>query len=289
MKKSFLIPFFILLISLFSICGCDFFKHDKTAQQESILERVKRTKTLTCAYWLWPNLVEKDPNSGVMSGVIVDIIEKVGKNLQVKVDWKEEATVDNFIQLISSGRVDAICGPMAPIPFLRPLAHFSPPVLYTAFDIYVRAKDMKFDAGKETLDRPDAQILTLDGSAGKYFSSTYFPNAKQNSLPAVLGAGQVLLDLKNGKAEATISDQMTAERFLDNNPGSISRQRWNDKPLLMLGITPFIIKRDETVWANTLDEILFDLVDFGDIDQILTAHHMIAGKHYQALAPRYQK
>src|SRR5262249_21069551 len=135
------------------------------AQPESILHRVQRTKTLTCAYWLWPELMEKDPNTGAMKGVVVDITNEVAAALGAQVKWEEEANIDNFIQLINSGRVDALCAPMAPAVNQRALIHFSRPVFYAGFDIYVRAGDHRFDDTKQKINKPNIRFLSLDGSA----------------------------------------------------------------------------------------------------------------------------
>lgn len=258
-------------------------------QQENTLARVMRTKKLRCAYWLWPNLVERNPNTGAMSGAFVDVINEVGKALGAEIVWQQEASFDDFISLANSDKVDAVCGPLIPGPFLRPLAHFAAPILYASFDIYVRPNDTRFNASRDTLNKPDSTLLTLDGTGGRYFAVNMFPNATQKTLPAVLGAGQVLLDVKEGKADATVAEQLTATRFLDNNPSSLVKLRWDDKPLITLGHTPFVTKVDDVVWASTLDKIISDLLDFGVVEQILTKNGLIAGKHYQPIAQHYEK
>jgi len=260
----------------------------ETIQKETTLARVMRTKKLRCAYWLWPNLLERNPNTGAMSGAFVDVINKVGEALGAEIVWLQESSFDDFIALANSDKVDAVCGPLIPGPFLRPLAHFAAPILYASFDIYVRPNDARFDASRETLNKPESTLLTLDGTGGRYFAVNMFPNATQKTLPAVLGAGQVLLDVKDGKADATIAEQLTATRLLDNNPDTLVRLRWDNKPLITLGHTPFVTKVDDVVWANTLDKIISDLLDFGVVEQILTKNGLIAGKHYQPIAQHYQ-
>lgn len=261
----------------------------ETVQKEDTLARVMRTKKLRCAYWLWPELIERNPNTGAMSGAFVDIINKVGEALGAEIVWTQEASFDDFISLANSDKVDAVCGPLIPGPFLRPLAHFASPVLYADFDVYVRPNNTKFNASRDTLNRPDATLLTLDGTGGRYFATNMFPKATQKTLPAVLGAGQVLLDVKDGKADATIAEQLTATRFLDNNPQSLVKLRWGSKSLITLGHTPFVTKVDDTVWANTLDKIISDLLDFGVVEQILTKNGLIAGKHYHPIAQPYRE
>jgi ABC-type amino acid transport substrate-binding protein len=84
-----------------------------TQPAQTILHRVKQTKTLVCAYCLWPELMEKDPNTGAIKGVVVDIVEEAAKALGATVKWQEEATIDNFIQLLNSDKVDAVCADIA--------------------------------------------------------------------------------------------------------------------------------------------------------------------------------
>jgi ABC-type amino acid transport substrate-binding protein len=279
---------FAVTLTIFAVTSLQ--SHEvKSAVKETTLERVKRTKTLTCAYWPWPELMEKNPNTGAMSGVIVDVVEKVAENLGATVKWQEEATIDNFVQLVDSGRVDAICAPLYPPPFMRNVAHFAVPLFYTSFDVYVRPQDKRFDDARDAINKPDVKVLSLDGSAAGYFAGKLFPSAHHNSLPGMLGAGQVLKDVADGKADVTVSEQLTAARFLDHNQESLRMVRWQGQPLVTLGMTPFVTKLDDVVWADTLNGILNDLLDFGVVDKIMADHHMVAGWHYRPLASRYEK
>lgn len=255
---------------------------------ESTLQRVKRTKTLVCAYYLWPELMEKDPNTGAMHGAVVDVVQKVADALNAKVIWQEEATIDNFVQLIDSKRVDAMCAPFSPIaPNIHASVRFSHPIYYGRFDALVRADDARFDSGPETVDDPGTRLLTLDGSAAGYIAAMRFPKAQKSGLPAVLGQGQALLDVKAGKADITVSEQLSAGRFLENNPGSLKPLRWKGQSLLVAGLSPFLTKLDDVVWSATINAILDDLVQYGVVDQILSDHGLKAGLHYQPIARPY--
>jgi ABC-type amino acid transport substrate-binding protein len=255
---------------------------------ETTVERIKRTKTLACAYYLWPNLLEKNPNTGEMTGVVVDVANKVAEALGAKVEWREEATIDNFIQLINAKRVDALCAPFSAIaPFIHTDVRFSHPIYYGRFDAFVRADDTRFDEGAESVNKPDVKFLTLDGSAAAYLSSLRFPNVQKNGLAAVMGAGQTLLDVKDKKADITVVDELTAGRFLDSYPGSLKPLRWNGQSLLVAGVSPFLTKIDDVVWSRTLDALVDDLVTYGVVDKILTDHGFKAGWHYQPVALPY--
>ncbi|HBM90487.1 MAG TPA: hypothetical protein DD400_01215 [Rhodospirillaceae bacterium] len=280
------------LVALIVVCAAHFLLLNETKNtgvvKESVLERVTRTKKLKCAYWLWPDLVERDPNSGAMNGPIVDIIKKVAEDLNAEVQWTAEASIDSYVTLLNSGKVDAVCGPLTPGPFLRAHAHFVAPVFYSSSDVYVQFGEKKFESSREDMNVPEVSFLSLDGAATKYFAMTFFPKAKHNALPAVVGAGQPLLDVQSGKADATISEQLVAARFLERNPNSLMRLRWNDKPLITLGVTPFATKFDDVIWANTLDNIIKDLLDFGEVEKILSEHGLVAGVHYSPIASPYQ-
>ncbi len=258
-----------------------------SALKETTLDHIKKTKKIRCAYWLWPELVERNPNTGRMSGVYVDVINRVAKALGADVEWKTEATIDNIVALITSGKVDAICGPLVPAAHYRAVVGFASPILYAGYDIYVRPDDNRFINDKTLLNKKSVTLLSVDGSASGYYSQLFFPKAKQKSLPSVLGAGQVLLDVQNGKSDATVAEQLTAERYIDNNPGSLKLLRWGEAPLLTLGITPFVTKVDDLVFLNTLNAILRDLLDFGEIEQIYKKHGLVEGRHYNAISLPY--
>src|SRR3990167_8306945 len=61
-----------------------------SGEASSVYDRVINSGQLRCAYVTYPPACVKDPNSGKLSGVFVEAVEALGKNLGLKVQWTEE-------------------------------------------------------------------------------------------------------------------------------------------------------------------------------------------------------
>ena len=110
----------------------------EAARTESAYERVIKTQTLRCGYIPFvPNMV-KDPNTGVLSGLDVELTEALARKMGVKIVWAEEVGWGTVVAGLKAGRFDALCNgawynPMEAKEayFSRPY-HFSPCLLLCA-------------------------------------------------------------------------------------------------------------------------------------------------------------
>ncbi len=105
-------------------------------------DRVMQTKTLRCGYGVWPPFIDKDANTGKMSGIFYEYVEALGKNLGIKMIWSTELGTGEFISALQSGRIDAMCASIWPnavrakdIDFVRPV-YFSPIYAYARSNDY---------------------------------------------------------------------------------------------------------------------------------------------------------
>src|SRR5690349_10046206 len=77
-----------------------------SAQRESAFERVMRTRTLRCGYVISPPHLQKDPNTGALSGIAHDALEKMASHLGLKIDWAEQVGWATMLEGLSDGRYD---------------------------------------------------------------------------------------------------------------------------------------------------------------------------------------
>ena len=75
-------------------------------QPQTVYDRVMRTKTLRCGYHTWAPYLVKDANSGAMSGIYFDYVEKLAASLNLKVEWAEEVGYGDLITALNGGRID---------------------------------------------------------------------------------------------------------------------------------------------------------------------------------------
>ena len=134
MRKLLLI--LALLITLHSV---------PTHAEDQIFDRVIANKTIHCGYFVWPPYIEKDANTGKISGINYEVMEAIGKNLGIKIEWTQEIGMGEIITALNSGKVDMMCPSVWPDPVKLQQLTLTRPTFYNTVIAVVRAGDKRFD------------------------------------------------------------------------------------------------------------------------------------------------
>lgn len=81
--------------------------------QETTFERIQRTRTLRCGYYIVASLFRKNEKTGQFSGPAFDIVNTMANNLKLKVEWVAEVALPNLSEDLKNGRFDMLCVPIA--------------------------------------------------------------------------------------------------------------------------------------------------------------------------------
>jgi len=178
-----------------------------TEVRESVYDRVMRTGILRCAYGTYQPEVIKDPNTGKLSGFIIDIVEEVGHQLNLKIDWTSEIGFgwQNLPQDFKLGKFDAFCSGLPETASHARLGLFSIPVDYAPEYAFVRANDTRFDAAPRGINDPAVKIATIDGESAQGIAKEIFPAASVLSISSVNDISVVLESVATGKADVAIT------------------------------------------------------------------------------------
>ncbi|MBD3351649.1 MAG: transporter substrate-binding domain-containing protein [Candidatus Lokiarchaeota archaeon] len=236
------------------------------SKKEQILQEGK----IRSAYAIYPPASVKDPNSGEISGIFIDVIEEAAKNLDLKVDWTEEVPWGTMIEGLKNNRYDIIgSGVWANAARARG-ADFTIPIYYNGVGVYVRANDNRFSEGLKSLhnmDPKNLKIAIIDGEMADLIARTDFPDAELVSLPQLSEGTQLLLEVASGKADLTFVQPFTANEYLAANPGSVK----NIDPGRPIRIFPtvFMIKEGEYELKRMLDIAIEELINSGFVDRTI--------------------
>lgn len=190
---------------------------------ESVFARVMRTGTLRCGYLIYPPEIAKEPNTGKLSGYVFDIVNEIGRQLDIKIEWTEELAFgfQNVVDGFKANRFDAVCsGYVESAPHARG-ALFSLPVDYSPEFAYVRADDSRFDDSLDGINNPSVNIAQIDGEATVAIAKEIFPNAGRYSLPEMSDVSLALEAVASGKADVAIFPIATGKDYLLHNPGKL--------------------------------------------------------------------
>ncbi len=192
-----------------------------TAAKESTLERVMRTGTLRCGYAYYAPSLMKDPNTGAFSGYSYDLMNEIGKRLDLKIEWVEETGYGLIAESLASNRIDMFCAATAYDPHRAKRMNFSAPLFYVPIHVFVRADDKRFESDLATLDNAAFRVAVIDGDISDTLAKADFPKAQRVSLAQNVAHGQLFEELATGKADAIFSEPLLAARYQEHNPDAI--------------------------------------------------------------------
>lgn len=236
------------------------------AEKESAYDRVMRTGTIRCGYIQWPSVLDKDPNTGALSGAFYDFVEEIGKQLSLKILWAEEVNYATPFEGFSSGRYDVFCGPIAPTAARSREADFTSPFAYWPFYLYVREGDTRFDGKYEMANDPGVKLMGYDGDYSSIIAAQDFPKAQLVSIAQLADPAQALLEISGGRADAFATDPVMADRYISHNPGKV--RRVPGPPLRSLPTTIALPPDEFRLW-RMLDITVQDIAGTGGIEKIL--------------------
>jgi len=258
-----------------------------TAKQETAFERVMRTGTLRCGYYVFAPATIRDPNTGKLSGLSVDIMEKIAQRAGLKVEWTEEVTFSNWVLPLQGNRFDAACTPMWPEIPLAKAVLFTEPLFYAGLYPLVRADDTRFENDQTRLNAPDVTFLTQDGNATDILARDAFPKAKFYTVSAMVSGGEYYQSILAKKADAVLTDRNLLAQFKKMNGESL---RFVDttRPVKVQAFT-LVVGSDEGRLKNFLDQSIHELNNNGDMDRILRKWEDEPGLTYLRVTPSFKQ
>ncbi len=235
------------------------------ATKESAFDRVMRTSTLHCGYATWPPFFEKDVNTGAFSGLMVDLMSEMGKQLSLKIEWTEEVSWAALFEGYKTGRIDMICGPIVPTPGRARASDFTKPFAYYPNYLYAKAGDTRFDHNFSAANKPDIKIAIMEGELSQIIADEDFPQAQKVSMMSLTDNSSMMLALATGKADIAATEPVGPSNYMKNNPNQIRRVEGGAVRILPIA---FSLPQGEEKLRRMMDITLDSLHDTGFIDKI---------------------
>lgn len=268
------IPFkslFILLVTLtfISCTSMNSGNGESSNKEETVMDRVLRTKTIRAAYTIYPPGCMKDKETGELYGIFVETLEKVGQELNVEIEWTEEVGWGTQIEGLNTNRYDMMGSSVWANPKRAKLAYLSNPLYYSPISVFVREDDNRWDGTEDwsVLNDPSVKISTIDGGTGEVIVRNNFPNATKVSLPQLTEFSQSFMDVVHKKADLLFLEPYYGFKFEESNPNTIKNIS-EQNPLRMFG-NCYMFKQGEDEFQNMLNAIVEDLQNSGYIESLI--------------------
>ncbi|MDD5586301.1 MAG: transporter substrate-binding domain-containing protein [Alphaproteobacteria bacterium] len=243
--------------------------NNPSRKKETRLEQIKNTGVLRCGYYNWPRFLTKDPNTGKMDGAFYDIVEEMGRQLKLKIEWTAEAATGQMFSDLAAGRFDMICGGFAETPGRAREGDFVGPIVYMPVHLFVRKDDKRFDNNYERANSPDVAFSIMDGEFSAIGAEENFPKAAKVAIPQLSTITDLYIAVAAKKADVVVEEPFSFADYDAANPGLLRVAEGGPLRIMAIG---FPIPADEPALKATLDTTLAYLHDSGFIDKTLKKH-----------------
>jgi polar amino acid transport system substrate-binding protein len=255
--------------------------HTAVARTETTFDRVMRTRTIRCGYYVFPPVTYRDPNTRELSGFTVDMMNEIGRRAGLKIEWAEETNFVTWTESLKAGRFDVACTPTWPGLSLALAVSLTRPMFYAGIYPLVRADDARFKSDlnvMERLNQPDVKFTTLEGDAIDRIVQDAFPKATVATLPTSAGDTTFVMDLLAGKTDVIVVDKNGAFEFNRANPGKL-RHLDTIPPLKTMWLA-LAVDRNEMILKDFLDVAIDDLRYDGTLDNLMKKWEPEPGKTF---------
>ena len=246
--------------------------------KETAYQRIIRTNTLKCGYWVFPPATTVNLKTNKIEGFPVDIAEEMAKRLGLKIEWMEEVTFGNMLMGLETNRYDAVCTAALVTAARARHAEFSMPFLFSGTVGIVRADDTRFDGDIGTANDPSYTIAAQDGDSTSEIISRFFPKAKNLMIPSFTNRMEVIENVVTKKADLAFEEAGAMAAYMRSNPRKIKLLNV-DNPFRISPWTLVVNKGEHDLiglFNGALTEMLYD----GTVEQIMKKYNPLPGEYY---------
>jgi len=239
------------------------------AMAESVYDRVMRTGTIECGYFVEPPFTVRNEATGEFSGLTVDLIELIAKDLNLKVKWKEQISFATFPEDLNNNKYDMVCGSVFVLPRGGRM-DYTNAYVYVSMLGYVRPENTMFDKPFQEVDWSKVSISGLDGEGATTAAQKLLPEAKMKILPQLSNISEMLLVVATGKADIGFVLPSVFKDFNNFNPGKL-RKAGLDRPLSSYDVS-FGIARGQEEFKALMNNALRQLTVSGELRALFEKH-----------------
>ena len=242
---------------------------------ESAYDRVMKTNTLRCGYGAWEPGVTKDPLTGEMKGLFVDILEEAAKLAKIKIEWTTEVDWGQISQALQSGKIDAFCAGMAGDAARAKQLAYSIPMSYWSFDVIVRADDERFPSDRPLtladINKTDFSFSYSEGDVLETIKQTELPNVKGVALPLLATPADNLLNVITKKTDLIVFPRVMIQGYEKANGSGKLRLLEMETPLRVYG-NVVAVDINERNLLGFINSALEELVNSSSYDRIMVPY-----------------
>lgn len=251
----------------------------------SLYDRVMDAGKIRCGYIHHEPSLIIDPNSREFSGIYYDLMEEIGKRLNLEIEWAEELNWGNAVESVKTKRVDMLCSHMWANSNRARYVDFTTPVNYSVIEAFVRIDDNRFDHDLFLMNNKDVRFITIDGSIENQMVALHFPKATVVSLPGTTMLPEMFASVATNKADVLLSSSYSGITYQKNNPGKIKSVSKNNP--IQLNKNIMMLQAGEYRFTKMIDNVIQDIQYDGTLEKIIRKYD--AQDHFKPVALPYRQ
>jgi len=225
-------------------------------------EKILRAKTMSVCYVPWPPSIIKDPNSGKLSGFLVDMIERVGEDGGFTVNYVESSW-GGFGADLQTGKCDAGIAAFYPLINRSTAVSFTRPFYFAGNNGVVRADEQRISSVSD-LNSSQVRIAVLQGEYGHVYSKRYFPKAELIVLDQGADNTAPLVAVSSGQADVGLIMDDVIEEYVKRHP---EVKKLVEEPYSATPVT-WSVRRNDQQLLNFLNNAINYLEATGELDAL---------------------
>ncbi len=254
---------------------------EKTANKktdESAYDRVMRTGTIRCGYGSWEPGVIKDPVTGEVKGLFVEILEEAARLSKVKIEWTSEVDWGQISTALQSQKIDAFCAGMAGDAARAKQLAYTVPMSYWSFDVIVRADDDRFPSERpltlSDINKPEFSTAYTEGDVLETIKQTELPNVRGVVLPPLGTPADNLLNVITKKTDFVVFPKVMIQNYEKEHGSGKLRLLEMETPLRIYG-NVLAVDIHEVELLSFINAGLIELINSSSYDRIMTAYEQL--------------
>ena len=240
------------------------------ADKESAYEQILRTGKIRCGYGLTVPFVERNPNTGEISGIMPDVMKEMGKLLHLDVEWTAEVDWGQMAIALKARKVDVVCSTLWISAARGRQMAYTQPLFFSRVDAYARKGDTRFDNNLSLINDPAITIATDDNDIAAEIARNDFPSAKTLVQPQMTPVDYLFMNVLTKKADVTFSHAAYVDAFMEKNPDSLQKIA-SARPLRLYN-NALAMDIYEQELQDMLNAAITELQGSGTLDRILNRY-----------------
>jgi ABC-type amino acid transport substrate-binding protein len=237
-----------------------------------LVENIDRTGKLRVGYGVFPPFTQEDPTTHQVSGVSVDIMNEIGRQLGVEVEW-HRFNWNTMKADLQRGEFDVLADAIFQTPARGREMTFTEPYAYFAIGIgVVRRSEDRFTLFGD-INNPSVRVAVGQGFAEETFVRARAPRANINSVPSATDTAAPINAVVTGRADIAIVNLEDAKRFVSANSRDL-KMLWDQDPPAYVP-AGFVVRFGDLTGAQFLDVSLRNLRATGVLHDVAAKHGVL--------------